>query len=92
MAILVYSEDEKRKILTSLQLHEKDTGSTAVIVARLTFGINKLAKHLEKNKKDIPSQRQQVERVATRRCQLKYLKNNDFARYELVLTTLNLRK
>jgi len=46
------------------QLHEKDTGSTALQIISLREEIKKEAEHLKKNKKDIPTERALKKKLA----------------------------
>lgn len=75
-----------------LQLHDKDTGSADVQVARLTDRINHLTEHLSSNKKDVSSRRGLLRMVARRRKLLDYLSRTDPERYQKVLATLGLRR
>ena len=55
------------------QLHEKDTGSTAVQIISLREEINKEKSHLGKNKKDVPTKRALLKKLAKERKFFKYL-------------------
>ena len=92
MAIITYSLTEKEDILKKLRVTEKDTSSAAVMVARLTFKISKLALHIEKNKKDIPVERRQKQEVAVRKRWIKYLLTQNAEKHKMTLELLNLRK
>jgi small subunit ribosomal protein S15 len=76
----------------SFKIHEKDTGSADVQVARLTGRINHLSGHLEKNKKDHHSRRGLIMMVARRRKLLDYLKRTEEARYNKAVKALGLRR
>jgi small subunit ribosomal protein S15 len=78
--------------LTSIRLHEKDTGSADVQIALLTRRINQLTDHLKVFRKDHSSRRGLLKLVATRRSLLDYLKRTSQERYKSVLEKLNLRK
>jgi small subunit ribosomal protein S15 len=78
--------------VSSVALHEKDTGSADVQVARLTERINLLTEHLKGNAKDHSSRRGLLKMVARRRSLLDYLKDTAEARYTKLLEGLNLRK
>ena len=78
--------------VSSVALHEKDTGSADVQVARLTERINLLTEHLKGNAKDHSSRRGLLKMVARRRSLLDYLKNTAEERYTKLLEGLNLRK
>ncbi len=76
----------------SFQLHEKDTGSADVQIARLTDRINHLTQHLGANTKDHSSRRGLLQMVARRRKLLDYLKNTEEPRYTSILKALKLRR
>lgn len=76
----------------SFKLHEKDTGSADVQVARLTDRINHLTKHLATNAKDHSSRRGLLRMVARRRKLLDYLKATGEERYQSLLKGLKLRR
>jgi len=76
----------------SFQLHEKDTGSADVQVARLTDRISHLTKHLSTNEKDHSSRRGLLRMVARRRKLLDYLKETEESRYQSLLKGLKLRR
>ena len=78
--------------VSSAALHEKDTGSADVQVARLTERINHLTGHLKENAKDHSSRRGLLKMVASRRSLLDYLKDTAVERYTKLLESLNLRK
>ena len=77
---------------SSVALHEKDTGSADVQVARLTERINLLTEHLKVNAKDHSSRRGLLKMVARRRSLLDYLKDTASVRYTKLIESLNLRK
>jgi len=78
--------------ITTLRLHEKDTGSADVQVAVLTERINHLTEHLKSHMKDHSSRRGLLQMVARRRGLLDYLKRTAAPRYQAALDQLNLRK
>ena len=78
--------------ITTLRLHEKDTGSADVQVAVLTERINHLTEHLKAHAKDHSSRRGLLQLVARRRGLLDYLKRTAAPRYQAALDKLNLRK
>ncbi len=75
-----------------LRLHETDTGSPQVQVARLTERINQLASHFATHKKDFGSRQGLLKMVSTRRKLLAYVKRHDEDSYRKLIDTLNLRK
>ena len=64
------------------QLHEKDTGSTAVQIISLREKINKEKLHLGNNKKDIPAGRALKKKIAKEKRFFQYLKRHDPDTYE----------
>jgi small subunit ribosomal protein S15 len=78
--------------MKEFQLHEKDTGSADVQVARLTSRISQLTEHLKSHVKDHSSRRGLLKMVAQRRSLLDYLSRSESDRYKNVIEKLNLRK
>lgn len=78
--------------LKEFQLHDSDTGSADVQVARLSARIIHLTEHLSRNKKDVSSRRGLLKLVATRRKLLDYLARTENDRYQKLLKALNLRR
>ncbi len=64
---------KKQTIIKKVQVHDTDTGSSAVQIALLTERIEALAKHLKKNAKDNHSRRGLLKMVADRRVHQKYI-------------------
>tara|TARA_Y100001970_G_C14228607_1_gene857246 strand:+ start:2917 stop:3165 length:249 start_codon:yes stop_codon:yes gene_type:complete len=75
-----------------LAIHEKDTGSSEIQIAQLTYKIENLSKHINKYKKDKHSSVGLLKAVNRRKKLLDYLKKNKLDSYKNVLTKLNLRK
>ncbi|HUF62279.1 MAG TPA: 30S ribosomal protein S15 [Verrucomicrobiales bacterium] len=78
--------------LQPFQLHETDTGSADVQIARLTARINHLTEHLAAHRKDFASRRGLLKLVSQRRKLLDYLKRTNPKRYEAILKPLSLRR
>ena len=78
--------------ISTLRLHEKDTGSADVQVAILTERINHLTEHFKQHVKDHSSRRGLLQMVARRRSLLDYLKRTSPDRYKAVVEKLNLRR
>lgn len=76
----------------TFKLHETDTGSSDVQVAKLTERINHLTGHLGEHKKDFSTRRGLLKLVARRRKLLDYLKSQNPERYQNLLTALKLRR
>lgn len=81
-----------KEVTSSLALHDKDTGSADVQIARLTERINLLTEHLKGNAKDHSSRRGLLKMVARRRSLLDYLKKTANERYTKLIESLHLRK
>ena len=81
-----------KKNISSVSLHEKDTGSSEAQIAILTNKIEMLSKHVKQFKKDKHSSVGLLKAVNKRKKLLKYLKNNKIESYKNILTKLNLRK
>ena len=75
-----------------LAIHEKDTGSSEIQIAQLTYKIENLSKHINKYKKDKHSSVGLLKAVNRRKKLLDYLKKNKLESYKNVIEKLNLRK
>ncbi|MHC1746254.1 MAG: 30S ribosomal protein S15 [Negativicutes bacterium] len=82
----------KQQLIEKFRAHETDTGSPEVQIAILSQRIGYLTEHLKEHKKDHHSRRGLLKMVGQRRRLLKYLRDNDIARYRSILEKLNLRK
>ena len=85
-------KERKSAIIDQYRSNEKDTGSTEVQVALLTERINSLTEHLKKHRNDHHSQRGLLMMVGHRRSLLDYLRRNDVARYQALISRLGLRR
>ncbi|CAJ0747983.1 17042_t:CDS:2 [Entrophospora sp. SA101] len=65
------------EIIKKYQLHEKDTGSTTFQIILLSEEIEKEKSHLAKNKKDIPTKRALLKKIARRKRFYQYLVRNN---------------
>ncbi len=83
---------EKSEVISSVRLHETDTGSPEVQVALLTNRINHLNEHLKTHKLDHHSRRGLLKMVGKRRNLLAYLQKKDVERYRALIAELGLRK
>ncbi len=91
----VHSSDEakeKQAIIEKFAQKKGDTGSPEVQVALLSYKIDRLADHLNQNKKDNHSRRGLLKVVAKRRRILNYLQKLDEARYKSLIGSLDLKK
>jgi len=82
----------KRKIIEEYATHSGDTGSPEVQVALLTYRIQNLTEHLNKNPKDVHSRRGLILMVSKRRKLLNYLKEKSPERYQTLIQRLGLRR
>lgn len=82
----------EKEVVSSLKMHDRDTGSSQFQVALLTEKINALEAHFKAHHKDKHSRTGLLKMIGKRRKHLQYLKNNDEAAYKAVLEKLNLRK
>ncbi len=89
---MTLSTDKKQGLIKDNQKHESDTGSPEVQIALLTERINHLTEHLKTHKKDHHSRRGLLKMVGKRRGLLNYLKDNDVARYQGIISKLGLRR
>ena len=85
-------QKNKKKIIDSLKINEKDVGSSEVQIGTLSEKIDYLADHFKKNKNDKHSTRGLLKAVNQRKRLLEYLKKNNSESYKNILTKLNLRK
>ena len=85
-------ENNKKSVIKSLAINEKDTGSSEIQIGLLTQKIDKLSKHFKKAKKDKHSSLGLLKAINTRKRLLEYLKNHNVDSYNNILSKLNLRK
>ena len=85
-------ENNKKSVIKSLAINNKDTGSSEIQIGLLTQKIDKLSKHFVKSKKDKHSSLGLLKAVNNRKRLLKYLKNHNTKSYNNILSKLNLRK
>ncbi|MDQ3815019.1 MAG: 30S ribosomal protein S15 [Armatimonadota bacterium] len=86
------AERTKESVIREHQKHANDTGSPEVQVALLTTRINYLTDHLKTHRKDHASRLGLLRLVGQRRRLLRYLQNQDVARYRAVVQKLGLRR
>lgn len=84
--------ERKVALVKEYATKEGDTGSPEVQVAILTERINNLSGHMQGHHKDISSRRGLLTMVARRRKLLDYVKSFDEARYQDIITRLNIRR
>jgi small subunit ribosomal protein S15 len=83
---------EKLVIIEEYATKPGDTGSPEVQVALLTRRIRQLTGHFDDHKKDHHSRRGLLKLVGQRRRLLRYVRNQDEARYKNLITRLGLRR
>jgi small subunit ribosomal protein S15 len=81
---------QKTITIKKVAIHDTDTGSPEAQVALLSKRITELSDHLKVNRKDNHSRRGLIQMIANRRTHLKYLKATDAARYESLVSALDL--
>ena len=86
------SETDKQKIIDEYGTDAKDTGSTEVQVALLTYRINDLTPHFKSHKKDHHSRQGLIRMVNSRRKLLDYLKGKNAESYRDLIKRLGLRR
>lgn len=89
---MVFTSEDKKKLIDQFKMHETDTGSPEVQVGLLTHRISYLTEHLKVHKKDHHSRRGLLMLVGRRRRLLNYVKSKDVKRYRTIIDTLGLRR
>jgi small subunit ribosomal protein S15 len=89
---VVFTSEDKKKLIDRFKLHESDTGSPEVQIGLLTHRISYLTDHLKVHKKDHHSRRGLLMLVGRRRRLLNYVKSNDIKRYRTIIGSLGLRR
>jgi small subunit ribosomal protein S15 len=84
-------QKELAQFIKPFQRHEKDNGSPEVQIAILTFEIKNLQNHINEHPHDVDAKRALLKKVARRKKFLRYLKENNLDRYQLVVKKLKLR-
>ncbi|MDO4912178.1 MAG: 30S ribosomal protein S15 [Lactobacillus sp.] len=89
---MAISKARKDELIKEYATHEGDTGSVEVQVAVLTEDINNLTDHMKEHKHDHHSYVGLLKKIGHRRNLLRYLQNNDLARYRALIEKLGLRR
>jgi len=84
--------ERKAALIAEYATKEGDTGSAEVQVAVLSERISNLTEHFKIHKKDNHSRRGLLKLVSQRRRLLDYVKRNDEARYQSLISRLGLRR
>lgn len=85
------SKVKKTKIISSVQDHKSDTGSSEVQIALLTERIGELSNHLKWHAKDNHSRRGLLKMVAKRKKLLSYLQRESVKRYDGLIKKLKIK-
>ena len=86
------SSEQKKAVVTSLQTHKTDSGSSAVQVGILTKRIAEVTDHLKTHKKDHAARRGLLQMVGQRRRLLRYISKKDSKQYLELIEKLGIRK
>lgn len=86
------NNEDKSKVIASMQRSKKDTGSPEVQIGILTERIKQLTDHLRIHKKDNHSRRGLLQMVGKRKRLLTYLRQRDSGTYSSVIKKLGLRR
>lgn len=89
---MVFTLEEKRRLIDEFKVHDDDTGSPEVQIALLTHRIKYLTDHLKIHKKDHHSRRGLLVLVGRRRRLLNYLERKDVKRLRTIRETLGIRR
>ena len=85
------SVEAKAQIVAEFGRDAKDTGSSEVQIALLSFRIKYLTEHLKEHKKDHATRRGLFKLIGQRKGLLKYLSNVDIERYRELTSKLQIR-
>lgn len=84
--------ETKQKIVSDLQSHKTDTGSSAVQVGIMTERIKELTAHLKVHKHDFMARRGLLQLVGKRRRLLQYIAHEDGQAYLELIAKLGIRR
>ena len=87
-------ENQKAKPidLKSFQTSPRDTGSSGLQAAKLSWKIQSLSLHFKEHKKDFHSRMGLLKMINRRKKLLAYLKKNNLESYQSIIQKLGLRK
>lgn len=85
------AKEQTTNAADAFKRHDKDNGSPEVQIAILTQEIAMLQDHLKEHDKDVDAKRSLLKKVARRRKFVKYLKENNLERYNLIAKKLGLK-
>lgn len=89
---MALTAENKRELIEKYSKGTGDTGSAEVQIALLTARIAYLTEHFQTHAKDHASRRGLLKLVGQRRKLLKYVRNQDQARYQDLIQSLGLRR
>ena len=84
--------ERKQELLREHRTHDTDSGSAEVQIAVLTERIANLTEHFKQHAKDNHSKRGLYRMISRRRRLLRYVRNDDEARYRSIIERLGLRR
>ena len=85
------TNEVKSQVITQVQRHQTDTGSSEVQIALLTQRIRDLTIHLREHKHDVHCRRGLLKMVGRRRRLLSYIHEHNVERYRSLIAELGLR-
>lgn len=89
---MALTKEQKAELVAKYGENDKDTGSTKVQIAILTYRINALTAHLKKHAQDSHTRRGLFILVGKRRAFLDYLARTDYDGYKALIADLGIRK
>ena len=88
---MAISKEIKAQLIAEYGKDEKDSGSSEVQVAILTYRIKELTEHCKQHPKDHHTRRGLLMLVGKRRRLLSYIKNRDINNYRQLIAKLGIR-
>ncbi len=88
---MALEKEDKQRIIKEWQRFEGDTGSPEVQIALLTERIKQITEHLKTHRKDVHSRYGLIKLVGKRKRLLRYLKRENFVKYQEVIKKLGIR-
>lgn len=88
---MALTKERKQELIQEFQRFPGDTGSPEVQIALLTERIRQITEHLKKHRKDVHSRYGLIKLVGKRKRLLRYLKREDFQKYQEVIQKLGIR-
>jgi small subunit ribosomal protein S15 len=88
---MALTSENKKTVIDTAKMHDKDTGSSSVQIALLTERINQLTEHFKGHKKDHHSRRGLLKMVSQRKKLLEYLKKHNLDTFNELTKKLKIR-